>query len=338
VSGPSDEATEPDPRGVGVLDETYEVYRSLYGALREDLHRLTDLAGGGAGRRPRPHVSSAAMDEVLHTTAAALEEAEAVEIRPARTFGDRGRRRAQEPRERARSGRSCWPDPDGVGVAVMKVSNLAEDPATLDMEGARGRSTSTGWTPRSGSPCRWVAPTPTRRRAWTPTAPSCTPTTAPTGSRAYDVLPGASRIEPLDLSDAALGRLGRDDRAAGTGDARASSPPEGQRTMLWDVQRMRSARGPMLDDVRPREARRRGGGARPVRGGSVVPVWPSLRAQGVHGDLRWTTALTDRGRAHHRGDRLRRHEPLGARDRRRVDPGLAHGGPRGSDELFVPRG
>ncbi|HEX6844833.1 MAG TPA: xylulokinase [Actinomycetota bacterium] len=39
-----DEVTEPDPRRVGVLDETYEVYRSLYGALRADMHRLSDLA------------------------------------------------------------------------------------------------------------------------------------------------------------------------------------------------------------------------------------------------------------------------------------------------------
>jgi xylulokinase len=39
-----DEVTEPDPRWVGVYEETYEVYRTLYGTMREDMHRLVALA------------------------------------------------------------------------------------------------------------------------------------------------------------------------------------------------------------------------------------------------------------------------------------------------------
>ena len=39
-----DEATEPDAARVAAYAETYEVYRSLYGTLREDMHRLTELA------------------------------------------------------------------------------------------------------------------------------------------------------------------------------------------------------------------------------------------------------------------------------------------------------
>ncbi len=39
-----DAVTEPDPTRVGAYDATYEVYRSLYGTLREDMHRLSDLA------------------------------------------------------------------------------------------------------------------------------------------------------------------------------------------------------------------------------------------------------------------------------------------------------
>ena len=39
-----DEATEPDATRVEAYAETYEVYRSLYGTLREDMHRLTELA------------------------------------------------------------------------------------------------------------------------------------------------------------------------------------------------------------------------------------------------------------------------------------------------------
>ena len=39
-----DEETEPDPRRAAAYEETYEVYRGLYGTLRDDLHRLASLA------------------------------------------------------------------------------------------------------------------------------------------------------------------------------------------------------------------------------------------------------------------------------------------------------
>lgn len=39
-----DDVTEPDPKRVAVYEETYEVYRALYGTLREDMHRLIELA------------------------------------------------------------------------------------------------------------------------------------------------------------------------------------------------------------------------------------------------------------------------------------------------------
>jgi xylulokinase len=40
------EVTDPDPDAVGVYERTYEIYRSLYGTLREDMHRLAALAEG----------------------------------------------------------------------------------------------------------------------------------------------------------------------------------------------------------------------------------------------------------------------------------------------------
>ena len=40
------EVTEPDPRGSPAYDDVYAVYRSLYGTLRDDMHRLSDLAAG----------------------------------------------------------------------------------------------------------------------------------------------------------------------------------------------------------------------------------------------------------------------------------------------------
>ena len=39
-----EEVTEPDPTCVRAYEEMYEVYRGLYGTLREDMHRLVDLA------------------------------------------------------------------------------------------------------------------------------------------------------------------------------------------------------------------------------------------------------------------------------------------------------
>jgi xylulokinase len=39
-----DEVTEPDPTRVAVYEDLYAVYRSLYGTLREDMHRLAGLA------------------------------------------------------------------------------------------------------------------------------------------------------------------------------------------------------------------------------------------------------------------------------------------------------
>jgi xylulokinase len=39
------DVTEPAPRRVALYEEGYEVYRSLYGALREPMHQLVELAG-----------------------------------------------------------------------------------------------------------------------------------------------------------------------------------------------------------------------------------------------------------------------------------------------------
>jgi xylulokinase len=41
------EVTEPDPARVRMYDELYDVYRVLYGTLRDDMHRLVGLASRG---------------------------------------------------------------------------------------------------------------------------------------------------------------------------------------------------------------------------------------------------------------------------------------------------
>ena len=40
-----DTVTDPDPRTTSTYDALYAVYRPLYAALREDMHRLGELAG-----------------------------------------------------------------------------------------------------------------------------------------------------------------------------------------------------------------------------------------------------------------------------------------------------
>jgi xylulokinase len=39
-----DDVTEPDPARSAIYDETYAVYRNLYGSLRDDMHRLSAIA------------------------------------------------------------------------------------------------------------------------------------------------------------------------------------------------------------------------------------------------------------------------------------------------------
>jgi xylulokinase len=46
VVGVLPDVTEPDPSRSAVYAETYGIYRSLYGTLREDMHRLSDAAAG----------------------------------------------------------------------------------------------------------------------------------------------------------------------------------------------------------------------------------------------------------------------------------------------------
>jgi xylulokinase len=39
------EVTEPDPRTTETYDALHGIYRSVYASLREDMHRLAELAG-----------------------------------------------------------------------------------------------------------------------------------------------------------------------------------------------------------------------------------------------------------------------------------------------------
>ena len=176
-------------------------------------------------------------------------------------------------------------------IAVMKVSNAAEDPATLDME-ALAVLHANRVDPGLPLAIPWLVPgapatsgDPADRRVAMPALDGTHHV------RMYAVLPGRARTAAVDVPDAALGGWG--ETAARLGRAlRGFFHPAAQRTMLWDVQHAARSRELLgaIRDPRHRE---------PVQmvldrfESSVVPVWPSLRAQVVHTDLTTDNALTD---------------------------------------------
>jgi len=170
-------------------------------------------------------------------------------------------------------------------LAVMKVSNAAEDPATLDME-ALAVQHARLVDPALPLALPWPLPDdPTAHRA-TLERPD-----GPHFVRMYDVLPGRSRTDPRDLSDAALVAWGETTARLARA-LRGFFHPSAQRTMLWDIQHAGRTRA-MLESIG--DARQRLLVERVLdRFDDVVePVWPSLRAQVIHTDLTIDNALVD---------------------------------------------
>jgi 4-aminobutyrate aminotransferase-like enzyme/Ser/Thr protein kinase RdoA (MazF antagonist) len=182
-------------------------------------------------------------------------------------------------------------DPDDTPLAVMKVSNAVEDPSTLDMEALAVLHATRvdpelplaiprlipGASPGSGDPAS--------RRA------SVRADDGEHHVRMYSVLPGRARIDALELSDAALAGWG--EMAARIGRAlRGFFHPAAQRTMLWDVQHAAHSRE-LLGSIRDERHRKLVEEVLDRFETTVVPVWPSLRAQVVHGDLTTDNALAD---------------------------------------------
>lgn len=107
----------------------------------------------------------------------------------------------------------------------------------------------------------------------------------------YDVLPGRQRVNPLELSDAAL--IGWGETTARLGLAlRGFFHPRAQRTMLWDVQHAARTRT-LLGSIRDTRQRTLVERTLDRFDEVVAPAWPALRAQVVHSDLTVDNALTD---------------------------------------------
>ncbi|MDA0179848.1 aminotransferase class III-fold pyridoxal phosphate-dependent enzyme [Solirubrobacter phytolaccae] len=216
------------------------------------------------------------MDRVLTGATPNLTTEDAVEIAATR-FGVRARTAKDLGSERDRTFRL---EADGP-VAILKVSNAAEDPDVLDMEAAAalhvtavdpGLSVALPQHPGDDATqlrARW-------REHWV---------------RLYDVLPGSSRIAATDLSDAALAHWG--ETTARLGQAlRGFTHPKAVRVMPWDVQHALRARA-MLGDVRDPRARATVERVLDAFEERATPRWPLLRAQVAHTDLTVDNALTD---------------------------------------------
>ena len=176
-------------------------------------------------------------------------------------------------------------------IAVMKLSNAAEDPATLDME-ALAVLHAKRVDPELPLALPWRVPgadgdaaDPATRRVAIDHA----------GGhhyvRMYDVLPGHQRSDPLALSDAALRSWGETTARVGRA-LRSFFHPAAQRTMLWDVQHAPRTRA-MVDTIRDVEQRALVERVLDRFDEVVVPAWPGLRAQVIHSDLTTDNALVD---------------------------------------------
>jgi 4-aminobutyrate aminotransferase-like enzyme/Ser/Thr protein kinase RdoA (MazF antagonist) len=179
----------------------------------------------------------------------------------------------------------------GESLAIMKISNAAEDSATLDME-ALGVLHARRADPTIPVALPWVVPGADPGVAGA--AAYRASVDGADGShfvRLYDVLTGRGRSDPLGLSDGAIVAWG--EMTARLARAlRGFFHPKAQRTMLWDIQHAPRTRA-MLGDIRDPGQRAVVEQVLDRFDAVVVPVWATLRAQVVHSDFTIDNALVD---------------------------------------------
>ncbi|HEX5188332.1 MAG TPA: aminotransferase class III-fold pyridoxal phosphate-dependent enzyme [Streptosporangiaceae bacterium] len=169
------------------------------------------------------------------------------------------------------------------GGAVLKVSNPAEDPAMLDMEAMAAMHAA-----RCDPGLTVALP---RRRA-RPAGDGgglagCRVRWQHDGTgywvRAYDVLPGRARLDPLTLPDQALAAWGETTARLGLA-LRGFIHPRAIRRLPWDVQHAALVR-PMTHAIAGKSARSAVVTVLDRFDTAVAPRWGLLRAQVIHSDL-----------------------------------------------------
>ncbi len=248
-------------------------------------------------------VSSTGIDAVLQAQPPAFSPEQASEIGRA-AFGveSSGARSLGSERDQA----FLLTGASGADAAVLKVSNPAEDPAMLDMEALAALHAA-----RCDPALTIALP---RRRAASPDhdAASARRTGADTAqqdaglaerrvrwmhrgtgywARAYDVLPGTARLDPLTLTDAAMTAWGETTARLGLA-LRGFIHPRAIRRLPWDVQHAASVR-PMTASIADRQARAAVTTVLDRFEAAVAPRLGLLRTQVVHSDLTADNVLAD---------------------------------------------
>ena len=172
----------------------------------------------------------------------------------------------------------------GARMAVLKISNAAEDPAQLDMEALAAQRVA-DVEPELPIALPWLVPGTSAYRApvvrgdqthW---------------ARMYDRLPGRASVRGSSLSDAAV--LDWATMAARVGRAlRGFWHPAASRVMLWDVQHALLLR-PMVGAISDAEVRGLVDRALDRYERVVTPRWPTLRHQVIHTDHCASNTLVD---------------------------------------------
>ncbi len=178
----------------------------------------------------------------------------------------------------------------GAPAAVLKISNAAEDPATLDMEALVVRHIG------RVDPELPVARPIAHHGAGDPDDPTSyrvlvTGVRSEHWARAYPVMPGRMRSEPAQLSDTAVVAWG--ETVARLARAmRGFSHPSAYRSLPWDLKSVPMTRG-MVHAIREPAWRDAVERTLDRYDATIAPRWESLRAQVVHGDLNIDNALVD---------------------------------------------
>ncbi len=173
---------------------------------------------------------------------------------------------------------------DGNPLAIIKVSNAAEDVDMLDMEAAV-----VAHIERVDSHLRVPQPWSVGDGGRASNSAAHRAAYGDHWVRMYDVLPGRARCSALDLPDRALGHWGTTTARLGRA-MRGFVHPKAIRRLPWDVQHAAATR-PMIDSIAVSAWRSSVRKVLDRYDDVVTPAWPSLRHQVVHGDLTTDNAL-----------------------------------------------
>src|SRR4051794_7797136 len=179
---------------------------------------------------------------------------------------------------------------DGKAGGVVKISNLGEDPQTLDLETEAilhiGRADPE--LPVARPQVALLATAAADPASYRPT------TEGPDGRhfvRLFERMPGRAAAPGSDLDDRALRAYGETLARLGIA-LRGFFHPHAGRSFLWDTKNALGLR-PLVPSIPDERHRSIVDGLLDRYEERVTPVWPRLRSQVIHGDFALDNALLD---------------------------------------------